>query len=77
MVFAIGCFGSDNLNPTPLACEFKDTKGEELDSSPWFHDAMMEFLCAHGGKEGFVYRFEGTFRNYEFKGKIVPVYEAK
>lgn len=29
IVFAIGCFGSDHLNPTALACEFSD-----LDSSP-------------------------------------------
>lgn len=65
IVFAIGCFGSDHLNPTPLACEFDD-----LDSSPWFFDAMMDFLRDIETKEGCVYRFDGTFRNYEFKGQI-------
>ncbi len=64
MVFALGCFGSDALNPTVLECEIG------LDSSPWFYDAMIDFLSSLGGDEGGVYRWDGTFRNYEFKGTV-------
>ena len=35
MVFVVGCFGSDHLNPTAIECEF-----EGLDSSPWFFDHL-------------------------------------
>ena len=72
VVFAVGCFGNDDLNPTPLECEFKG-----LDSSPWFYDALTEFLGEFVGtgdgrpcEAGGVYRWEGTFRNYEFVGKL-------
>ncbi len=65
IVFAVGCFGSDPLNPTTLQCEFGS-----LDSSPWFHDELMEFLRDLKTKEGGVYRWEGTFRNHEFVGKF-------
>ncbi len=72
VVFAVGCFGSDDLNPTPLECEFKG-----LDSSPWFYDALTEFLGefvgigdGHPCEAGGVYRWEGTFRNYEFVGNL-------
>src|SRR5215831_8690940 len=76
IVFAVGIFGSDELNPTALQCDFSSTDGE-LDSSPWFFDAMADFLsslkCAAGG----VYRFTGTFRNYKFTGKITCVLAPK
>ena len=67
IIFAIGCFGSDNLNPMPLTCEFKG-----LDSSPWFYDSLIQFLqeLDKSDCEGTVWRFDGTFRNYEFKGSI-------
>jgi hypothetical protein len=64
-IYALGCFGDDHLNPTALECEFKG-----LDSSPWFFDALMEFLGAQEGETGGVYRFDGTFRNYNFHGTI-------
>jgi hypothetical protein len=65
-IFAFGCFGSDCLNPTVLECEIG------LDSSPWFYDALIEFLGTFGGDDatGGVYRWDGTFRNYEFKGSV-------
>lgn len=64
IVFALGCFGNDHLNPTVLECEIG------LDSSPWFFDALIEFLESLGGHEGGVYRWDGTFRNYIFKGTV-------
>lgn len=72
VVFVIGLFGSDNLNPTVLECEFKTNKGEELDSSPWFYDALQDFLQSLEKSEevGGIFRFEGTFRNYEFNGFV-------
>lgn len=66
VLFAFGCFGSDPLNATVLECEIG------LDSSPWFFEALTEFLGTFGGDEsaGAIFRWEGTFRNYEFKGKV-------
>lgn len=70
VVFAVGCFGNDELNPTVLSCEFKD-----LDDSPWFYDALAEFIGSPNWNvetkafpSGGVYRFDGSFRNYKFKG---------
>lgn len=65
VIFAVGCFGSDHLNPTALECEFKD-----LDSSPWFFDALCDFMGDIETETGGVYRFDGTFRNYQFKGTV-------
>ena len=61
IVYAVGCFGSDNLNPTAIVFDFP-----ELDSSPWFFDRMAEFLADQESdlrKEGCVYVFTGSFRN--------------
>jgi hypothetical protein len=65
IIFAIGCFGNDPLNPTVLKCEFKG-----LNSSPWFFDAMSKFLSQQKTKEGCVYCFDGTIKNYIFNGNI-------
>lgn len=72
IVFAVGCYGNDPLNPVILLCEFKD-----LDASPWFFDAMSDFLANHKEEIGNVYRFDGSFRNYLFKGKIKGVWTGK
>jgi hypothetical protein len=71
IVFAIGCFGNDPLNPTALFCEFAG-----LDSSPWFFDEMVNFLSEQDNEAGCVYEFVGTFRNYEFKGQIRTLLDA-
>ncbi len=65
IVFAVGCFGSDPLNPTALECEFKD-----LDSSPWFYDSLMEFMQSFETEPGGIYLWKGTFRNYCFSGTL-------
>jgi hypothetical protein len=65
IVFAVGCCGSDHLNPTPLEIEFDD-----LDSSPWLYDALIELLQSLETEEGGVYRWDGTFRNYQFIGDV-------
>jgi hypothetical protein len=64
IVFAVGCFGNDPLNPIALYCEFKG-----LEISPWFFDCMSEFLSKENTEEGCVYKFVGKFRNYKFIGK--------
>jgi len=69
ITFAVGIFGSDDLNPTALECEFANRDGESLDSSPWFYDAIMELMQSLKCEAGGVYHFEGSFCNYEFKGK--------
>lgn len=74
VVYAVGCFGNDNLNPIPIRSEFMG-----LDSSPWFYDALNEFLQdlpEEQRKEGCVYEWLGTFRNYKLSGIIKLVYKA-
>jgi len=71
VVFAVGCFGSDDLNPTAIVCEFED-----LDSSPWFFDVLQDFLYENRGEAGCVYEFNGTFKNYKFKGQIKTLLNA-
>lgn len=65
MVFAVGCFGNDEHNPTPILCEFGD-----LESSPWFFEFLQEFLQELEVEVGCVYQFRGVFKNYAFKGEI-------
>lgn len=81
--FAVGVFGDDDLNPTPIECELKNGD-DELHSSPWFYDALADLLgdwAAAGryGNEpaiatpveaGGVYEWRGTFRNYKFRGQL-------
>lgn len=69
VVFALGCYDSGELNPTPLTCEFAG-----LGDSPWFYDSLMDFLQSLGGKAGDVFRFDGTFRNYEFQGTVAKLW---
>lgn len=74
VVYAVGCFGDDELNPTPLLFESR-----KLDSSPWFHDCLMEWLCdlpEDERKPGCVYEFNGWFRNYHFDGTINRIVDA-
>lgn len=74
IVFAVGCFGSDNLNPTVLSCEFGD-----LDSSPWFFESLQDFLADDAfteQQEGNVFEWVGVFKNYEFNGKYKIVYRS-
>ena len=78
IVFAIGCYDSGDLNPTPLLVELRG-----LDSSPWFYQALHEFLSdltedppvkdprgGRGAKDGCVFEWNGSFCNYEFVGTI-------
>ncbi len=65
VVFAFGCFGNDHLNATVIECEMG------VDASPWFFDALTDFLATFGGDEAIgLHRWDGTFRNYEFKGAV-------
>lgn len=59
-----------------------DAHWDGLEDSPWLYDAMQKFvfdqhLKAVGIVEGGVYRFEGTLKNYRFKGKKTPIYLPK
>ncbi len=70
VIFAIGYY--DDLNPLPLDVQFKG-----LDDSPWFYEALTDFIgkpqwnvTRKRFKSGSVYRFDGTFANYTFKGRF-------
>lgn len=69
IVFAWSAFGGD------LVVLDADFKG--LPDSPWLFDAIHEFAFQDMSdlKEGAVYRFDGTFRNYEFNGTRTVIYE--
>lgn len=71
--FAVGIYGSDDLNPTVIQAELKGKK-DELSSSPWFYNALNDMLselaCEDKVEAGKVYEWVGTFRNYEFIGTI-------
>lgn len=61
IVFAVPEY--DSGNPCIVQADFKG-----LEDSPWLYDAMVSF--AEQAHRAGVYRFDGTFRNYEFKGDI-------
>jgi hypothetical protein len=49
---------------TTVDTDFVTAKGKELDSSPWFYDALTDYVCdLEGLEDGKVYLWEGT---YEF-----------
>lgn len=50
-----------------------DANFEGLPESPWLFDAMTDFIEEHAKEDGSIYRFDGTFRNYEFKGPIAKL----
>lgn len=68
IVFAVGCLGIDDLNPTALVCKF-----DGLDSSPWFYDCLQEWLQNQKTEAGCTYEFKGHFRNYKFVGKVKKI----
>jgi len=63
IVYAIGCFGTPN--PEIIFCEFND-----LDSSPWFYDALHNFIYKQDYEAGCIYEFLGFFKNYNFVGTL-------
>lgn len=65
VIWALGCFGNDHLNPTVLECELSG-----LESSPWFYEALHDFLRTQSDQAGGLFRFDGTFRNYQFRGRV-------
>lgn len=68
IVYAIGCYESGELNPTPITVELPG-----LDDSPYFYSAINEWLQDledEFRKPGCVYEFIGHFKNYQFVGQI-------
>lgn len=49
----------------------------DLPDSPWFFDAMNEFVFEDWRSlpEGAVLRWEGTFKNYRFEGLTTTIYQ--
>lgn len=69
LVFSFGVYESGDLNPTILVCDFGDSS-DDLDGGPWFYRAVHDFLARYTpGKQGCIYEWVGTCRNYQFKGK--------
>lgn len=74
IVWACGVFDSGDLNPTAIYFNLK-----ELNSSPWSYLAINEFMQNQPKqfrKEGCIYEWTGTFRNYVFEGKVKQIFNA-
>lgn len=67
--YIVFCWAS-NGDLTPIDYDFTDLPG-----SPWLLTAIIDFIGDNAKQQCKVYRFDGTFRNYVFKGivKEVPV----
>lgn len=64
VLFAIPVY--DSGTPCIIDADFED-----LNDSPWLYDAMWDF--ASQTTQAGVYRFDGTFRNYNFDGTITKI----
>jgi hypothetical protein len=71
IVFSIAGYGGDMV--------ILDADFVGLPGSPWFFDAMHHFVFGEPQWsdliDGAVYRFEGSFRNYRFRGKRTILYQ--
>ncbi len=65
IVFAVGIYDSDDLNPTIIVCNF-----EGLHDSPWLYEALQDFVQGKKYDPGCVYEWTGHFRNHKFVGKV-------
>ena len=64
IVFAIGCYESGYLNPTPICVEV-----ENLPDSPWLYEDVMDYLQTIGEMpEGTIWEFNGFYENRQFAG---------
>lgn len=50
-----------------------DYNFKKLPGSPWFYDALQDFIGDNAKKKGRVYRFDGTFCNFIFAGKVKEI----
>lgn len=89
IVYVCGVFNSGYLNPTIIFCDLRSRKYGELSSSPWFYEAVHDFVAGISwkperehpprkghGEEGCVYEWTGYFKNYEFVGTVRMVFDA-
>jgi hypothetical protein len=68
IVFSITCYGN---------MEVIDTDFKGLDGGPWLYDAIQEFVFQDWKelREGAIFRWDGTFRNYKFRGLRNTLYD--
>lgn len=66
IVFAIGCYESGYLNPTPICVEIED-----LHDSPWLYEDVIDYLHTIGEMpEGTIWEFDGYYENRIFEGNL-------
>jgi hypothetical protein len=69
IVFSISAFG----DMVVIDADFED-----LPDSPWLFDAVHNFVFEDESLvHGAIYRFDGTFRNYAFRGRRSVMYSPK
>ena len=73
IIFAVGCYGNDDINPTVLTTDV-------LPNSPWEYDHIRELIWAlqktfgeHNERfnSGCVYGINASCRNYLFEGQLM------
>lgn len=62
--FITFCWASDGTL-CPIDYDF-----DGLEGSPWLYDAIIDFIKENAKEQGKVYRFDGTIKNYKFKGEV-------
>lgn len=67
--FAVGCYGG--IGGEVTACAF-----DGLDDSPWFYEALQEYVSTLDMEAGCIYRFEGVFCDGVFSGKTSVILDT-
>lgn len=69
IVYVCGIYGSDHLNPTVIFENLTSRTCGQIDGSPWWYDALHDFLRTQENEVGVVYEWTGQFINYQFTGE--------
>lgn len=69
IVYACGVYDSGHLNPTVIFDKLTSRTCGDIDGSPWWYEALHDFLGEQQNEVGVVYEWTGQFCNYQFTGE--------
>ncbi len=72
IIFGLSLYGDMGVYKADLK-----GKTEELDGGPWFYEALFDFLFTLNAEEGVIYSWTGYFKNYEFVGRLEPLFDFR
>jgi len=67
--YATGCYGG-------CGYEITSSNFEGLDDSPWYYDALIDYVNQQDIESGMVYQFVGSFCNGVFEGIITIILDT-